>query len=147
MSCFTRLVWLLLMVGVSGCSDRHARAPTGSEQLSTVAPDGSSRAFVWLPESGGYLGATVSPPYQVWLQSSRYKEDESLILAADKTTGLRLYWSGTNELVICYVKAQISRFRNFFVVAKDSSPEIYSVEVLLRKVAKLDDCHASDPAE
>jgi hypothetical protein len=134
------LTCLFLMVITAGCGDHEARTTNGQVQLSAVAPDGASEAFVWIPESGGTLGATVSQRYQVWLQALRDNKVESLILEADRTNGIRLRWNSQNELEICYAKAQISKFRNFFVIASRESPEIYGVEIVLKKVPLLEQC-------
>lgn len=139
-------MYVLVIASTSGCSHPNARTTAGTELLSKVASDGAGRAFVWLPGSGGALGATVSQPSQVWLQGLRDNKDESLILEADKTNGIRLNWNGPNELEICYVKAQISKFRNFFVIARENQPEIYSVEIVLKKVPLLAQCQQAPPS-
>ena len=134
--------WMLVMIAVacSACGDRTARSAKGVEQLAQVAPDGVSKAFVWLPETDGYLGATVSTFYQVWIQDLHRDKEEQLLLNGDKTSGFELVWTGPRELRICYVKARISSFRNFFVVAKRDSPDIYEVEIELRKVPRSGQC-------
>jgi hypothetical protein len=135
--------WLcvsFLILVSAGCGNRDDKPAKGQEGLSKAAPDGASRAFVWLPQLGG-LGATVSQPYQVWIQSLRGDKDTQLVFEADKTDGVQLGWNGPTELEICYIAAQITRFRNFFVLAAENSPQIYRVEIVLRKVPKLDDCH------
>jgi hypothetical protein len=141
MKFLTRLLAVFAIVIASSCGRSDITRAPGNEALSAPSPDGLGRAFVWLPQSNGSMGATVSQLTQVWLQSSKGKKGEKLILDADKTTGIRLYWNGPNELDVCYSQAQISKFRNFFVVAAPDSPDIYSVDIILRKVAKLSDCH------
>jgi hypothetical protein len=133
-------VGLLVLIGISGCCHRDDKLTAGHEALTKSAPDGASRAFVWLPELGG-LGATLSQPYQVWMQSLRDNKEMRLVLGADKTDGIHLGWTGSNQLEICYATAQIFQFQNFFTVAKEGSQDIYNVEILLKKVPKLDDCH------
>jgi hypothetical protein len=128
-----------LLLPLVSCGSRADRLPTGHEAAAQLSPDGLSRAFVWVPELGG-LGATVSQPYQVWLQSQRGEKQQTLIFEADKTDGVRLAWKSPGELEVCYGPSQIARFRNFFVVADRDSPQIYRVEVLLRRVQKLSDC-------
>ena len=58
----------------------------------------------------------------------------------DKTTGFRLAWTGPQELQICYVKAQISGFRNFFTVATEAMPRVQAIEIILKKVPALGEC-------
>jgi AraC-like DNA-binding protein len=93
-----------------------------------------------MPESSGQLGATVSTFYQVWIQDLHHTQKEQLLLNADKTGGVRLIWVGPRELRICYVTAQISAFRNFFVVATRDMPEVQSIEIVLKKVTTLNEC-------
>jgi hypothetical protein len=133
-------VVVITAVCTSACGDRDARSAEGVEQLTSVAPDGESKAFVWLPETSGFLGATVSTWYQVWIKDLHRDKDEQLILDADKTTGFRFVWTGPRALRICYVQAQISQFRNFFVVTKEGSLDIYEVEIELKKVPMLSQC-------
>jgi hypothetical protein len=135
--------WLLLpmAVAVSGCGPHSVeRRGEGTELSSARSPDGQSKAFVWMPQSDGGLGATVSTYYQVWIQDLQHDQSEQLLLNADKTTGLRMVWSAPTELQICYVEAQISRFRNFFSVFTRDMSHVYSVEIVLRKVPRLMDC-------
>ncbi len=134
-------VSFLMVLVTGGCGNRHDdELPKGHEVMAKAAPDGPGRAVVWMPQLGA-LGATVSQPYQVWMQSLQGEKETRLVFEADKTDGVQLGWTGPTELEICYVAAQITRFQNFFVVATENSPQIYRVEILLRKVPKLDDCH------
>jgi hypothetical protein len=133
-------VGLLLPVLIAGCCHRDDKLASGHEVLTQAAPDGASRAFVWLPELSGGLGATISQPYQVWMQSLRDNKEMQLVFEADKTAGVHLGWTGSNQLEICYATAQIFRFQNFFTVAKEGSPEIYDVDITLKKVPKLEEC-------
>ena len=81
--------------------------------------------------------------YQVWIQDLQHDKHEQLLLKADKTTGLRLVWTGPRELRICYVTADISGFRNFFFVFTRDMPDVYSVEIVLLKVPYLSACEAA----
>ncbi len=130
-------IWLLILL--IGCDNQVQKLPEGHEATSQTAPDSFSRAFIWTPELGG-LGVTVSQPYQVWIQRLQGDKQETLIMESDKTNGLKLTWVGQNVLEICYERAQITHFRNFFVVAEQNYPRIYKVEIVLRKVDKLSDC-------
>jgi hypothetical protein len=132
-------VGLVVLVGSAGCCRRDDKLAPGQEALTKAAPDGAIKAFVWLPRLGG-LGATMSQPYQVWMQSLRDDKETQLVLEADKTDGFHLGWIGPNQLEVCYAAARIGQFRNFFTVAKEGSPEIYAVEILLKKVSKLEEC-------
>jgi hypothetical protein len=139
-------VWTCLMVSAacSACGSQPAqRSAKGVEQSSAIAPDGERKAFVWLPESSGYLGATVSTFYQVWIQDLHHTRAEQLLLNADKTEGFRLIWTGPRGLQICFVTARISQFRNFFVVATQEMPEVHHIEINLKKVPSFDDCAAA----
>lgn len=133
--CFT--IWIL-MVLVS-CGNSTQTLTEGREFDSQTSPDGLMKAVVWLPGLGG-LGATVSQPYQVWIQKLQGGEQKVLIFEADKTDGIGIRWKTQNELEVCYAQAQIVHFRNVFVVAERDSPEIYKVEIMLRRVSKLSDC-------
>ena len=134
-----RLMVLVLLIISVGCKGGRDELPAGHQVDGKVSPDGLSRAFVWVPGLAG-LGATVSQPYQVWLESSNRKGYRALVLEADKTDGVRLKWRGANELEICYGPSQISSFRNFFVFAEQSVPVLYKVEIFLRRVNQLNDC-------
>lgn len=74
------------------------------------------------------------------MQGLAGEKQKSLIFEADKTDGIRLRWRAATELEICYAQAQITHFRNFFVIVERLSPQIYQVEIILRKAPKLDDC-------
>lgn len=128
-------VWILVLL--VSCDDRIEELQEGRVVAVQTAPDGLSKAFVWLPELGG-LGATISQPYQVWMQKG--ERQKTLIFVADKTDGVRLVWKAPSELEICYEQAQITHFRNLFVVAEQNLPQIYKVEIVLRKVQRLSDC-------
>jgi hypothetical protein len=129
------VVWIFVLL--VSCDDRIKELQEGRVVAVQTAPDGLSKAFVWLPELGG-LGATVSQPYQVWMQKG--EKQRALIFEADKTDGVRLAWKSPSELAVCYQHAQITHFINFFVVAEQDSWQIYEVEIVLRKVQKLSDC-------
>jgi hypothetical protein len=123
----------------SGCHGTE-NMPKGHEIASASSPDGASKAFVWFPELSG-LGATVSQPYQVWVQYLRGSKDRRLVFEADRTDGVRLTWKDIGTLEICYAPpSHIYRFLNFFEYAEEKSPGLYQVEILLRKVPKLGDC-------
>lgn len=128
---------LWLLVFLVSCGDQVKKMPEGHEVAAQISPDGLSKAFVWRPELGG-LGATVSQPYQVWLKKGG--KPEELIFEADKTDGIRVNWKAPDELAICYDQAQVSYFRNLFVVVEQNSSQIYEVEIVLKKVQKLSDC-------
>ncbi len=130
-------VCVFLLLSLLGCGSEHL--PNGHEIASQPSPDGFSRAFVWSPEPGG-LGATVSQSYQVWMESFKGGKQEVLIFEADKTDGVRVTWKTPSELEVCYGPSQVDHFRNFFVIAQRDFPQIYKVEILLRRVQKLDDC-------
>lgn len=131
------LIWFLLML--AGCGISADKLPAGKEESSQTAPSGLSRAFVWIPALSE-LGATVSQPYQVWMQSLQGEKLMTLIWEADKTDGVRVSWKTPDVLEICYGKAQITRFHNYFISVEQNSPQIYEAEIVLKRVAKLGDC-------
>jgi hypothetical protein len=134
-------VFILLILNVLGCgADRSKRSESGVEQGPVLSPDGATRAFVWKPTMGEYLGATVSDVFEVWLTGIGDIKDEERILVADKTTGLELRWRGPRYLDVCYVKAQIFEFRNSVNLVSVEMQTSYNIEVELKKVSKLDDC-------
>lgn len=128
-------LWLLFIVS---CNNTE-KIPDGREIASKTAPDNFGRAFVWAPDLDG-LGATISQPYQVRLQSLKIGNQNSLILEADKTDGVNLVWKEPRQLEICYTQARIVFFQNFFVDAERDYPGVYEVEIVLRKVSNLGDC-------
>lgn len=134
---FCFVIWMLFFF--VSCGNSNESSLKGYEVDAQVAPDQRSKAFIWLPELGG-LGATISEPHQVWMQGLQGEKQKSLIFEADKTDGVRLRWTAATELEICYAQAQIFHFRNFFVMVEIFSPQIYQVEIILRKAPKLDDC-------
>ena len=117
-----------------------------------MAPDGLSRAFVWVPKMGSVLGATLSQPYEVWLEGRKGEMVRGMkgqqgemvremVFQAIRTDGVCLAWRAPRELEICYESGtHIGHFNNLFVVAEEHSPDIYEVEIILRKVQKLSDC-------
>jgi len=132
---------VFLILGVLGCgADRGKRSESGIEQGSVLSPDGATRAFVWKPTMGEYLGATVSDVFEVWLTGVRDIKDEQRVLAADKTPGFELRWRGPRYLDVCYVKAQIFGFRNSINLVSVELQTSYNIEVELKKVRNLDEC-------
>jgi hypothetical protein len=93
-----------------------------------------------MPELGG-LGATVSQPYQVWMESLHGEPHAKMIFEADHTGGLRLSWYGPRDLEICYGPAQVNRFLNYYYVSPSEHTGTQDkVEVRLRRVEKLAQC-------
>lgn len=73
------------------------------------------------------LGGTPSPP--------------TLLLKAYKTDGVKVFWNSPAELVICYGQpTHIYDFRNYYEYAEETWDHLYKVEVLLRRVQKLQEC-------
>ncbi|HEY7885292.1 MAG TPA: hypothetical protein VIC08_10130, partial [Cellvibrionaceae bacterium] len=131
------VIFLVSITLIAGC-DNYETPPKGHEIDNKNSPDNLNKAFIWAPELGG-LGATMSQPYQVWLHNIKGGR-LSLIFEADKLDGVELTWLSTRELEICYSRAQIYHFRNFFVIAEEHSPGIYRVEIVLKKVSDLGYC-------
>lgn len=134
-----RQVGLALVVVLLGCAKSEESLPEGHESQSVVSPEGLMRAFVWVPALSGGLGATVSQPYQVWVEDVQFAS-KRLMLEADKTDGLRISWVSGQTLEVCYSSAQIFKFLNRFDFAIEGSPTIRSIEVMLRRVEDLSEC-------
>jgi hypothetical protein len=133
-------VGLCLLVLLTSCEPRREEPGEGVELASATEPGGAVRAFAWLPALGG-IGATVSQPYQVWMQSPHGEPHNKMIFEADHTDGVRLSWKGPRALEICYGPAQINRFVNYYYVAPDEhTGAADKVEVRLRRVDRLADC-------
>jgi hypothetical protein len=131
---------LCLLAQLPACEHRWEKPEEGTQLASATAPGGASRAFVWQLEMDG-LGATVSQPYQVWMQSLHGEPHNKMIFEADKTEGVRLAWKGPRELEICYGAAQINRFLNYYYVSPvGNSGEMDKVEIRLRRADKLANC-------
>jgi len=139
----TTVLVTLLILNVTGCGgDRSKRSHNGVEQGAVLSPDGATRAFVWKPKMGEYLGATVTDVYEVWLKGVRDIRDEQRVLSADKTTGFELRWRGPRYLHVCYVQAQIFGFRNSVDLVSVEMRTSYDIEVELRKVDRLSECRS-----
>lgn len=125
------------------CSNIKGKFRSGHELVAKLAPDGKTKAFIWLPELGP-LGATISQPYQIWMERLDGDKSRSLVFEADKTDGVGLKWKASDELCICYVQAQITRFKNFYVAVERKSEKIkiYKVGILLKNVSNLTECCA-----
>jgi hypothetical protein len=89
---------------------------------------------------GGFLGATNSTPYQVWIQYLQKDKPQELILKAEATDGLSLAWTSSRELQICYGPTYIYYLQNFFDYAEQYSRTLYHVEVLLKRAKTFRDC-------
>ncbi len=132
-------VAIAIAVVATGCSSSPESPPNGQEAQSLIGPDGDTRAFVWIPTLSGGLGATVSQPYQAWLESKRFAS-KTLVVEAYKTDGLHIAWAAGNILEVCYADARIYKFLNGVDFAAEESPEIVSVEIVLRRVKNLHAC-------
>ena len=64
------------------------------------------------------------------------------MLEADKTDEIKIKWLGTRLLEVCYSEAQISTFRNRFIDVDRTGgvTQVQTVEVMLRRVGRLDEC-------
>ncbi len=113
----------------------------GKEIASVLSANKMYKARIWLPILDG-MGATVSQPFQVWLEDTRINDQSRLIFEADKTDAIRLKWIAPLELEVCYEDAQIHRFSNRFVGVDRSNgfPEAGNIEVVLRKAKLIGDC-------
>lgn len=115
--------------------------PREGEQVAVErSPDQAYTARVLLPELDG-MGATISQPYQVWIENKR--NETRWVLKASRTAEIRIKWLSARELEICYNDAQIARFRSRYIdIDRSASGEIrdQTVEVTLRHVKQLDEC-------
>jgi hypothetical protein len=129
----------LVLVALVGCSRSVESVPDGRQAQLVENTDGVTRAFVWIPAQSGWLGATISQSYQVWIESEKFSEKRLMVEAA-KTDGLRLAWIDNDTLEVCYSDALIFMLLNKFDFVTEQSAEIRSVEVVLRKVKSLGVC-------
>lgn len=129
-----------IVVVLLGCSGSGGSLPDGHQVQSLVSPDGGTRAFVWVPQlPRGGLGATVSQPYQVWLESQRFSS-RVLVVEGYKMDGFRLAWVSDGILDVCYADARIYKFLSGVDFAIEKSPEVVSIEIILRRVQNLRAC-------
>lgn len=131
---------VLLLLMIAGCGAHSEHLQDGTEAASLPAPDGLSRAFVWVPKSSDTLGATNSQSYEVWIQYSKGDKQPSLVLRADATDGLIVDWKGPQQLEICYGPSHIYYFNNLFDRADQYARQLYRVEIVLRHVQALAAC-------
>jgi hypothetical protein len=89
----------------------------------------------------------VSQWYQVFLQNVHGSEHQtSVMLGADKTDGLIIYWRSPDLLAVCYAGAHIYNFHNTFVFAPEDAPEVQEVEVVLVKRQSIVECNTEEHA-
>lgn len=132
---------VLTIVGaVIGCGSRGETLSMEREVAAVSSPDGVSRVLVWMPERAGFLGATASDVYQVWIEYSRGTKPRELMLEATKTDGVSVTWLTDRRVEICYGPTNINKFSNSFVYAEQSTPGIYKVEIVLQRVDALTMC-------
>jgi hypothetical protein len=130
-------VWILSML--LACARHTGQLPKGRELIHQASPTNLAKAFVWMPELGD-LGATVSQPYEVWVEGLQPVGKARMVFEADKTDGLRIRWISPTSLEICYSAAQITSFNNFYVSATEESQTVLNVDIVLRKASSLADC-------
>ncbi len=130
------VMWLTVDSGRDG---RARERVAGKQVTLMVSPDKAYTAKIWLPGLDG-LGATISQPHQVWIQSQA--GESRLMLEADKTDQIKVRWLGARLLEVCYGDAQINTFHNRFIDVDRTGPvtQVQTVEVALRRVARLDEC-------
>jgi hypothetical protein len=137
-------------ISVDNSIDTQNKPSEGKEIASAVSSDQTFKAIVWRPTLDGGLGATISQPYQVWIEVIKGKGDgelkSRLVFAAEKTDGLLIKWTAPLVLEICYSEAQIYDLFNRFndIVGKPRNHEMNidtkEGEVILRKVKRISDC-------
>ncbi len=134
------VTWICLAL-VTGCGERPTKPAAGVQSTSVIAPDGLGRAFIWLPRTSDTLGATNSQLYQVWVENMKGKPMPMLVLNAEATDGVAIRWNGTRDLEVCYGPSHIYYFNNYFDYAEQESRQLYRVEIHLRHVQALSECH------
>jgi hypothetical protein len=134
------IVGLYVLLMMVGCGYRPEALPRGREIASETAPDGLSRAFVWIPDESSFLGATNSQPFQVWIRYLKGSQPQQVLLKAEVTDGVRLSWISQSVLEICYGSSHIYYFHNYYDYGEQHSQQLYEVEVFLKRVPKLSDC-------
>lgn len=132
---------VFLQIFLVGCS---SGTPSAGHVVTTlISPRKTVKALIVEPKIEGGLGATLSQPYQVWMQDLRpdMEAEKMLVFEADKTNGVHLSWTTEGQLEICYSKAQIGHFRNqFLALDKKSQTVTDEIEVVLKRVRSLTDC-------
>lgn len=113
----------------------------GRERQRTDSPDGAYSAFLCIPTLDG-LGATISQPYQLWLEKRGVDGTRQLAFVADNTDGFQLSWRTPTVLLVCYERASIYQFRNRIVTIRRGQdvPGIFEAEVVLHKARATDEC-------
>lgn len=135
-----RTLYVVFFAIISGCGEHADRLQNGIESASRPAPDGLSRAFIWVPKTSDTVGATNSQPYEVWMQYSKDDKQPSLVLRADATDGLIVAWKTPQQIEICYGPSHIYYFNNLFDRADQFARQLYRVEIVLRRVQAISDC-------
>lgn len=127
---------------LSGCDMTLDEVQDGRLVESKVSPNDMVQAVVSAVNMPGpSYGATMTQPYQVYLRSRRGNNHAPrVILAAQRTQGMRVRWASSEMLFICYVDGHIFEFKNRFAVDRKNQPPLDPVEIVLRRVEKLDQC-------
>ena len=134
----TLLLPAVLFVLVACEGDVHAPRK-GEDIVVARSPDQRFEAVVREVNIDGSV--MVSQPYQVLVRSLTLdSKNHSEVLLADKTEGLRLRWTSSGQLEVCYGEAKIHRFTNSFAAVGGNSREYAEAEIVLRRAKSLAEC-------
>lgn len=139
---FDAIYGTIILVSLMGCGRNLDVVREGKVIESKISPNGMVEAVVSAVDNGdGGLGATMSQAYQVYLRTKRPGlKDIQVVLAAQRTEGFRLHWAMDSRLIVCHATAHIFRIDNRFYVSGKDHVASDDVEVVLRRVEKLEEC-------
>lgn len=105
------------------------------------SPAGHVEALVLQTDMGDVgFGATLSQPYQVYLRPvDPSLEGEKVVLGFTRSNGARIRWE-KDRLIICYDEAAITTFYNKYDLGGTDRKIVESVEVVLERREKIDQC-------
>ena len=133
----------LALCCLSGCDRTLDEVREGTVLQQLHAPNGMMEAYVSKVKTGerGYSG-TSARPFQVFINNYRSSSVHgAVVLAAQRTDGLRVGWVDDHRLIICYADADIFYFKNRYAFARKNEPPLDTVEIILRRVNNLEQCH------
>jgi len=135
----TALILSAALCALVACEgDVHAPRK-GEDVVVARSPDQRFEAVVREVNIDGSV--MVSQPYQVLVRSLVLDpQNQSEVLLADKTEGLRLRWTASGQLEVCYGEAKIHKFTNTFVALGRENREFVEAEIVLRRTKSLAEC-------
>ena len=120
-----------------GCGAKSPRK--GNDLLTIRSPDQNFEAV--LREVDIDASIMVSQPYEVLIRNLAIDPAEfRVILSADRTDGLKIRWTESGLLEVCYSSARIYGFTNAFVALRREPALLQKAEIMLRRTKSLADC-------